>query len=539
MYRVVVADDEQIIREGICKIIPWETLGLQLAGQAENGAQAWELVQQLHPDILLTDIRMPYMDGIELTRKMKAACLPTRVIILSGYSEFQYAQTALKLGVCDYVMKPVDVGAMCRTLRALRDELDTQRCKESEVEQLRRRLQEENEIALHGKILRYVHRRISAPQFERELPPALSASRFCMCVLLQLDRFDHVTGGMAEEEIFRLTQELEAVMLEQANPEGMQMMEESNGRYLVLFYGQDGADVAFAARSYIRRLRLSIAGHDYTTASSTVFDSILSCTKAYDMALRTLERAFLIGTNQDVEPDTEKREDTGLPDTFDVGRVVKTISTFNKQAIREEFDAIEQDIRQTHHNSFLYTRMMVSFVYGEMMKLLADIHCPIAEIMEDSTAAYKRILACQTLRGMMDQLYAFIAEICDFLDSTHGASKSVVERAKVYIAAHFQQAGLTLDEVARAVGMSPNYFSALFKQNESMPFISYLTSVRMEHARRLLDAGDDRSYEISYACGYENPTYFSTIFKRSTGMSPSEYRARKSRQAPPEREGEA
>ena len=169
--------------------------------------------------------------------------------------------------------------------------------------------------------------------------------------------------------------------------------------------------------------------------------------------------------------------------------------------------------------------MMVSFVYGEIMKLLADIHCPLQEIMEDSTGAYKRILACQTLSGMMNQLYEFIAEICDFLDDSHDASKTVVERAKLYIEGHFSESGLTLDEVAGAVGMSPNYFSALFKQNEGQSFIRYLTGVRLDHAKRLLGAGDHRSYEVSYQCGYENPTYFSTIFKRHIGMSPSEYRA--------------
>ena len=524
MYQVMVADDEQIIREGLCKAIPWDTLGLSLAGQAANGVEAWTLIERCHPEIVLTDIRMPDLDGIELIRRIRGSGLQTRVVILSGYSEFEYAQTAVKLGVSDYVMKPVDVPAMCRTLRGIKDELDAQFHRENEVEELRRRIQEDSQLALHGKILRYVRRRISSRQFLEELPQTLAESAFCLCGLLQLDRFDHLTGGMPEEEIFRLTQELEAVMLEQADESGMQVIEESNGRYLLLFYGKAEADVAFAARSYIRRLRMSITGHDYTTAVSAVFPSIDRCPEAYDMAMQTLERAFLVGVNQDVEPEADKQA-AGLPDTFDVGRVVRTIATFDKEAIRREFDAIEQDIRKTRHNSFLYTRMMVSFVYGEIMKLLADIHCPLQEIMEDSTGAYKRILACQTLSGMMNQLYEFIAEICDFLDDSHDASKTVVERAKLYIEGHFSESGLTLDEVAGAVGMSPNYFSALFKQNEGQSFIRYLTGVRLDHAKRLLGAGDHRSYEVSYQCGYENPTYFSTIFKRHIGMSPSEYRA--------------
>lgn len=126
MYQVMVADDEQIIREGLCKAIPWDTLGLSLAGQAANGVEAWTLIERCHPEIVLTDIRMPYLDGIELIRRIRGSGLQTRVVILSGYSEFEYAQTAVKLGVSDYVMKPVDVPAMCRTLRGIKDELDAQ-----------------------------------------------------------------------------------------------------------------------------------------------------------------------------------------------------------------------------------------------------------------------------------------------------------------------------------------------------------------------------------------------------------------------------
>lgn len=533
MYQVVVAEDEPIIREGLCREIPWEALGLQLVGQAADGAQAWELVQRHRPQILLTDIRMPHIDGMELIEKIRALDEEIKIIILSGYSEFEYAQTAVKLGVSDYVMKPVDVPVMCRTLRGLKEKLDARGHRQTEVEELRRRVRQDGQTALHNKILRFIRRRISKEQFAAQVPQELANSACCLCMLLQLDRFDHVTGSMPEEEIFSLTQQLESVLREQADVAGMEIMEESNGRYFILFYGSHQSDVAFAARSYIRRLRMSITGPDYTTACSEVHAPFSHCPDAYEQALQTLERAFLLGPNRDVEPEQSSGQPTGLPDAFDVGRVVRTIATFDKKAIRQEFDAIEQDIRRTQHNSFLYTRMMVSLVYGEMMKLLADIHCPLQEIMEDATGTYKRILACQTLSGMMEQLYAFIAQICDFLDASRSASKTVIERAKAYMEGHFSDSALTLDEVAGVVGMSPNYFSALFKQTEGQSFINYLTQIRLNHAKRLLESGDQRSCEVSYQCGYENPTYFSTIFKRRVGMSPSEYRAAKPRSVQP------
>lgn len=527
MYQVVVADDEQIIREGLCKAVPWEMLGLKLVGQAINGIEAWNLIEKYRPEIILTDIRMPHMDGIELIRKVRESGIEARVLILSGYGEFEYAQTAVKLGVSDYMMKPIDVSAMCRVLNSIKEELDKHFHHENEVKEMRHKLQADNQVVLQRKIMRYMRHGMSVEQFLDDLPISMKESRYCLCTIVQLDNFDSITGNMPEEQIFRLTQDLEEVLFRQGDGEPIEIIEESNGRYVILFYGAIESDVFFCARSYIKRLRMAITSLDYTTASSTVFAKIERCHEAYDLAVHTLKRAFLLGINQDVEPEKEGNDQAGLPDTFDVRRVVHTIATFDKEAIREEFRQIEEDIRQTRHNSFLYTRMMVSFVYGEVMKLLADIHCPIQEIMEDSTAAYRNILTCQTLSGMMSELYSFIARICDFLDEGRNSSKKVVERAKVYIEAHFADPGLTLDKVAREAGMSPNYFSALFKQGAGKSFIASLTEIRLSHAKMLLESGDHRSYEVSYLCGYENPTYFSTIFKRHVGVSPSEYRGLK------------
>lgn len=163
-------------------------------------------------------------------------------------------------------------------------------------------------------------------------------------------------------------------------------------------------------------------------------------------------------------------------------------------------------------------------VYGEIVKLLVDIGCPIENILENPLEAYRKILTCTTLDDMLRELYRFVARICDFLENNVNANKSAAERAKVYIEAHYADSGLTLDQVAGEMGISPNYFSALFKQSTDRSFISYLTGVRIAHAKEMLKSGSYKTYEVAMHCGYENPTYFSTIFKRRTGVSPSEYR---------------
>jgi len=255
-------------------------------------------------------------------------------------------------------------------------------------------------------------------------------------------------------------------------------------------------------------------------------------TKAnYQTAQKTLEslrnkkndqEAYLTELNSQME---ELKDDAvnPLPDVPNVGRVIRSISTFDKKTILQDFQMLANDIRQTGHNSYLYTHMLVSVVYGEITKLLVDINCPIENILENPLAAYQKILVCATLDDMLEELFRFVAQICDFVNNHASANKSAADRAKVYIETHYADSSLTLDRVASAVGISPNYFSALFKQSTNCSFISYLTSVRIAHAKELLKSGSYKTYEVAMRCGYENPTYFSTIFKRQTGFSPSEY----------------
>ena len=168
--------------------------------------------------------------------------------------------------------------------------------------------------------------------------------------------------------------------------------------------------------------------------------------------------------------------------------------------------------------------MLASFVYGEAMKLLSEMHCPIQSILSDPMKEYHKVMACQSLDSMMAELMQILEKICLFLEENAGANQDTVEYAKAYIQEHYSNAKLSLDIVASAVGISPTYLSALFKQNAEESFVSYLTRTRLWHAQRLLQTGDYRSYEVAYMCGYDNATYFSTIFKRYTGISPSVYR---------------
>lgn len=524
MYSIFLADDERLIREGLAETIPWDSLGLSLAGTAPDGKQALQGIRDLRPDIVLTDIRMPYMDGLELIAKIRELQPECRIVIITGYGEFEYAQSAIRFGVSDFLLKPIDVSDLCRVLRHIVQELDGVSHHKSELEEMRSRLQYADEYQFKRRLLRCMTGREPLQQLVKYLPEHMRRARAFCLVLLQMDRFDNLTATMDEETIFSMTQRLESSLEKAGERMQLTVVEESSGRYLLFFTGWEAEELRFSVRSFIRRLRLIESDMEFTTVTSAVYGELADCQTAYEYVQQGSRYTFQLGSNRDVQmEELESAAADPLPDVPNVGRVIRSISTFDKKTILQDFQALADDIRQTGHNSYLYTHMLVSVVYGEITKLLVDINCPIEQILENPLAAYQKILTCATLDDMLEELYRFVVRICDFVNNNVSANKNAAERAKVYIEAHYADSSLTLDRVAGAVGISPNYFSALFKQSTGSSFINYLTGVRISHAKELLKSGKYKTYEVAMRCGYENPTYFSTIFKRQTGLSPSEY----------------
>ncbi|NBH80396.1 response regulator [Clostridiaceae bacterium] len=524
MYTVYLADDEQLIREGLSETVPWEALGLKLIGTAENGKQALRGIQAGAPDIVLTDIQMPHLSGLELIEKIRQSYEGCRIIIITGYSEFSYAQSAIRLGVSDFVVKPIDIPALCGTLTRIVDELDRIRNKRDEVEKLRIRLQHADEYRYQQLLLRYMTGRITRQTFLEQIPVQVKRGRIIGLILLQIDNFDNITSGMDEESIFGMTQQMEFT-IEKLGGDSMIIIEEPGGRYILLFFGEQEEDLRFELRSFVRRLRLSETQIAFTTVTSQIYPSVEDCCTAYSLLKKGVHYAFQLGGNRDIHADDAAKDSSdplsGMPNAK---RVLQSIASFNKNSIRRDFELLSKDIQSTGHNSYLYSRMLVGIIYNEIGKLMIDIGCPIESVVKNPLESYQKILTCTTLRDMLWELYRFIEVLCDFINRNSRTGKSTVERAKIYIEAHYADSSLTLDRVACEMGISPNYFSALFKQCTQISFINYLTSVRIGHAKKLLASKKYKTYEVANQCGYENPTYFSTIFKRHTGVSPSEYK---------------
>lgn len=524
MYRVMVVDDERIIREGIGGAVPWETLEMELVALAEDGLDAQKKAKELRPDIVLTDIRMPRMGGLELIQYLKAHFPECKMIILTGHGEFEYARTALKLGVSDFLLKPVDLVGLCDVLEKVKQEIRAEQNQTEELTRLQKQELEEQTRRRNQALQRYITGKLPWESFEKEMPGAFHNKKHCAGVLVQIDDFDRHTGEMSEEAVFSFTQGLVDKLLEQVHKNEF-LVEIESERYFIVFVGDDREELLFRMKLFVRRVRAAGIPVTFTTIMSSVMNHMASCRKCMEQTKACVDRVFLLGPEQDLwVEDAPEGLQASIPNDTIMRDIIQVLAEFQQDRIRDKLREIAQSIREAGHDSYLYTSMFVSFVYGETMKLLVEMHCPIRSIFPDPMKEYHKMMACQSLDSMIGELIRIVETICLFLQENAGAAQSAVEHARVYINEHYGNSKLTLDLVAKAVGISPTYLSALFKQKTQQSFVSYLTQTRLQHAQKLLQTGDYRTYEVAYMCGYDNATYFSTVFKRHMGVSPSSYR---------------
>lgn len=370
MVKVFLVEDEAIIRHGIRDNIDWASHGFEFAGEAGDGEYAYPLILKAQPDILVTDIKMPFMDGLELSRLVKKTLPRTRIIVLSGYNEFEYAKEAIKIGISDYLLKPVSSAGLIDALKKAADEIREEREKSKLLE-----------------------------------------------------------------------------------------------RYFV----------------------------------------------SYEKYTEFLDKTDYSGVDRKL-----------INDFLKLGSV-EECSPF----VEEYFAAIGEH----NYKSLLlrqYMTMDIFYCVQEFLKKLKADPPEVPESVVDIKRVPKVIESVEMTKAYL--IEAFTAALQARDRASNDRYGSVIRDAKEYIRANFSQSDLSLNRIAAHIGVSPSYFSSIFKQETGQSFVEYLTQVRMERACELLKCTSYRTFEIGEQVGYNDSHYFSAAFKKAMGQSPKEYKASQTRQ---------
>jgi len=499
MVSVFLVEDECIPRESIRQNVHWEKNDILFLGDASDGEVALPQILEKRPDILLTDIRMPFMDGLELSKIVREKLPDTKIILLSGFNEFDYAREAISLGISEYLLKPVSVSDILGAVAKVRAEIERSRAQKIDQQGNRWMHREYFFSRLYGGFLGKPHQILERAE---QLGISLSAVVYQVCIL-------YLTPPSQSAE---------------------------DGDTPLLYPPEDTLASGFNGRQIVYLLRAG-DGEELTRKSLELREWCVQT------ASRLNVRAFwspgkAVSRLSDVTSSYQSAFQTPRPDSFGTGDpgLSARSAPFENDALLEFLrtgtlsmthrfwegyrSAMEEGFGSLMYRCYLYTELFFA-----IRKFCGEINIALPAALTEPNLLEKRIEGDVSV----DSLVQFGCELCmDVISrrdqSGAGGYTPVADLAREYIDRHYADAELSLGLVAGVVRISPNHLSTVFKEKTGVGFTEYLTAVRIRQAKQLLATTNLRAAEVATRVGYQNFNYFSMLFKRMTGVSPSRYR---------------
>lgn len=521
MYSVFIVDDEIIVREGLRNKLDWEANGFTFAGEAEDGEIALSMIQDIKPDILITDIRMPFMDGLELSKCAKKIQPWLRIIILSGHDEFDYAKRAISIGVEDYILKPFTLEEVTASLEKVARSLDMARSNLLDLPRAKEKLESVASLARASLLADVVYGTEKAETFSTLALEhgVLFDSAFYACTISEL----HSEG---ENKDALLTAQTAALTLETHEANCMVFML-SSASFAAIIKGskhESAEERSFAFANMVQH-ELSANGVTVVTAIGTVVPNKEELPESFSAARGILKESRFTGTNRILSQGDLKHGSDGSIVLQENDPLVDRL----QYADESEIDQIVCEYINLLGENRAHFSVIASY-------LLVDVIMAVSKVIECAGGDVKEVMPEILSHSFVDRAVesedVFIREVrvvlkklIAYRNEHMQGSADVILCAKRYIEQNAASPDICLKSVAEAVALSPNHFSTVFRQDCGVTFIEYLTHVRIDRAKKLLATTDKKSADIAYEVGFNDPHYFSFIFKKTEGVSPREYRA--------------
>ena len=526
MYSVFAVDDEPIVLEGIRSKIDWEGSGFTFAGEATDGEIALSMIHEIKPDILVTDIKMPFMDGLQLAEAIKRTQPWIKIIILSGHDEFDYAKKAISIGIEEYLLKPFTPEELLASLNKAAQQIDKERKQLSDISRLRDELKSSETLIKKEFLNNLVHG-------SEEMSTALQKSSELGLNLIS--RYYKVLISRINSRSGNTETQQEACSLlnsySTAISEAVSFFHHSN-LLVCIFKGstqEELDDNTFRAAETIAHIATKNEDCIVLTAIGKTVEHLSQLSISYEDAKKILQAGNIskenrIISSEDISDNENTNGDTLL--NFEEGDpLVDKLKYAAKGDIQKIIeDSMELIKKNPDQFSVFASYLLVDLIFA-VSKLVEKLGGNIKELNPDilqrkfiDDAVSDEARFTKTL----EQVLNFALEFRD--SKMTGKYGSVILKAKQFIEENYADQNTTLTTVAEAVCLSPNHFSTIFSQECKTTFIEYLTNVRLENAKRLMRETDMKGYDIAYECGFSDPHYFSYIFKKNTGLSPREYK---------------
>ena len=523
MYQVFVVEDELLIRQSIRKVIENMPGPYALCGEASDGEMALSMMQDLMPDIVLTDIRMPFLDGFELIRHAKAMMPWLKIVIISGYGDFEFAQKAISLGVDQYLLKPIRPPELTRAIEdmAKRIEADKQQRTSAhgyDSDEVQHALQQHfMQQLLYGGL----H---TSTLLERA--HALKLDIVSPCYQLVLFSFGQ------EDPDHRLLQISVRNLLERLNFP-LYYFSEAN-LLTVLCDGRDQASLSERVYQFIAILRHELRElcPTITTVVGNQVQRLSAVCQAYRTASDLLRKVYGVSSGQVVDVSDAAQiaaEMIELGDPFG-----PQFQTRLQQTSGADVPALVDEVLGSPEGNRFNSALMRYYALIDLLKMTAqqavkgNPALDIKDVAARLSERYDVMMASGSLPAFRQAAIELLQQAVTLREENLSTMKysHVISRAEKYVAENFCDPNISLISVAKYVGLSAAHFSTVFSQTVGRSFINYLTAMRIERAKELLATTSMKLSSIAMEIGYNEPNYFSHVFRKLEGITPKEYRNR-------------
>jgi len=525
MYKVFLVDDEIVVREGIRSNFPWEETDFVLAGEAPDGEIALSMLQDVKPDILITDIRMPFMDGLELCRQVSRTMPWVYIVILSGYDDFAYAREAISLGVKEYLLKPVSGQELRTVLERIALRIQEDKRQQASLNAYREQMASSSRF-LREKLLTELYGGANCDRIlksARSMQMNLLANHYLVMVMSPSPEPE------SEEDMFNAQSVLERLAEGCGGAAHLCRNFYGGGpEFALLVLGDNSSDLEERAYGLAQAARYDAertAGVKLLVAIGEDVGELKDAPKSLSNARQIMEKLKAGKAGNDprriMGAQDVSSEELVLPD-MDAAPLAEQL----KYATAGDVDAVLNRYVAGMGDSAAQSVMMANYFFVEIMlaasRMVRDSQGSPQEIIPEAFRAQNSLLTVdEVLPLCRDILQRAIA----FRDSrSSDRYGGVIRKARAFIEEKYSDSNLTLHDVASHVALSNNHFCTVFSQEMGVTFTEYLTNVRITRARDLLSATPMRTSDVAYAVGYNDPHYFSYLFKKNTGLSPRDFR---------------
>ncbi|WP_438351147.1 response regulator [Paenibacillus sp. FA6] len=550
MYKLILVDDEEDVREGLLDEIAWKEHGFDVVDKAENGREATELIERYHPDVVVTDIHMPFMNGLELAEWIRNHYPHTKIIILTGFDEFEYAQKAIKMQIDEYVLKPFSSKELVDVLLKVKDKLDEEIAEQDNLDHLLQHYRESLPI-MRGKFLSsLISRRVSIAEINEKVLSYelnLSASVYMVSIVrvdyfhaeLQQKESSHMNGAPSESlkdtndrqlQLFAVLNITNEICLK--HQIGEVFLHNDDVVLLLMNQDQDAEKMIQRMLEILEEVRQNVEKYlklTVTIGAGTMTSFLGGVNLSYNDALQALDYRLLLGNNRviwidDVESRADRFKNEPLHyDELKQQMLIRCIKVGTAQEVGATVKSLfagEEMNQLTVKDCQVYVLEIITSI----MKVAKEFRMELDEIF-GTNEYFSEITKFNNLNEVKLWITGICVKLMNHISKGRQSNyNQLVEDAKSYIAIHYHENDISINKVCKHLHISTGYFSSVFKKEMKMTFVNYLMQLRMESAKDHLRSSDLKSFEIAEKVGFIDPNYFSFCFRKRFGISPKEYR---------------